>query len=128
MKSIYGNDYGQIIAKNLKRIAFEHDKTQADIARDLGYSKSTVSCWMNGSRVPRMSKVDRLCEYFGVFRSDILEPYNPSRTHPFDLTNDEIAIIKAYRIAPEGIQESIKKLLDVQEKGHEKQVLESYSA
>ena len=29
-------NYNKIISKNLKRLAYEHDKTQADIARDLG--------------------------------------------------------------------------------------------
>lgn len=29
-------EYGKILSKNLKRIAYENQKTQADIARDLG--------------------------------------------------------------------------------------------
>ena len=30
-------DYGRVIAKNIKRLAYEKNKTQADIARDLNY-------------------------------------------------------------------------------------------
>ena len=37
-------DYGKIIARNLKRIAYEHDRTQADISRDLDISKTTKGC------------------------------------------------------------------------------------
>ena len=67
-------DYGRIIAKNLKRLAYEKNKTQADIARDLNISKTTLSSWMSGYRVPRMSSVDMLCKYFGITRRELIEP------------------------------------------------------
>lgn len=68
-----GNEYGKVIAKNLKRIAYEHKKTQADIARDLHLNQGTVSTWMVGSRIPRMDKIDLLCNYFNVSRAEIME-------------------------------------------------------
>ena len=68
-------DYGRVIAKNIKRLAYEKNKTQADIARDLNLSKTTLSSWMSGYRVPRMSKIDMLAKYFGVTRSELTEPY-----------------------------------------------------
>lgn len=69
-------DYGRIIGANLKRLAWERRKTQADISRDLGISKATVSSWMNGTRTPRMDKIDMLCDYFSVKRSEIIEPHD----------------------------------------------------
>lgn len=66
------NEYAKVIAKNLKRIAYDHQKTQADIARDLKIKQSTVSSWMTGMRVPRMNKIDLLCHYFNCTRSDIM--------------------------------------------------------
>ena len=68
-------DYGKIISQNLKRIAYENDRTQADICRDLKLSDSTVSSWFNGSRIPRMSKIDLLAHYFNCTRADIMEPH-----------------------------------------------------
>ena len=70
-------DYGKIIAKNLKRIANENDRTQADICRDLKLNDSTVSSWFNGSRIPRMDKIDLLTRYFNCTRAAIMEPYVP---------------------------------------------------
>lgn len=67
-------EYAQVIAKNLKRIAYEKEKTQAQIAQELGIHRATISAWMNGTRTPKMSKIDLLCRYFGVKRSDIMEP------------------------------------------------------
>lgn len=68
-------EYAKIIGRNLRRIAYEHDKTQAQIAKDLRQPTATVSSWMNGTRIPRMGKIDLLCEYFGVSRVDIMEPH-----------------------------------------------------
>ena len=68
-------EYGKIIARNLRRIASDANKTQADIARDLRLNKATVSSWMNGTRVPRMDKVDMLARYFNVNRADIMEEH-----------------------------------------------------
>lgn len=65
--------YGKIIAKNLKNIAYKRGKSQADMAKDLGISKQTVSSWMNGTRVPRMEKIDLLCRYLGISKEELLE-------------------------------------------------------
>lgn len=67
-------EYSQIVAQNLRRIAYEANKSQTDIAKDLKLSKGTISAWMNGTRTPKMPKIDMLCSYFGVKRSDIMEP------------------------------------------------------
>lgn len=71
-------EYSKIIAKNLKRIMFEHEKSQADVCRELNINKATLSSWMNGTRAPRMSKIDMLCKYFGCTRGDIMEPEKPN--------------------------------------------------
>ena len=68
-------EYAKLVANNLRKIALQNDKTQADIARDLKISKATVSSWMNGTRVPRMDKIDLLCHYFNCRRVDIMEEH-----------------------------------------------------
>lgn len=77
-------EYGKLVAKNLRRIMFDAGKTQADVARDLNISKATLSSWMNGTRIPRIKKVDMLCHYFNVRRTDIMEEHDiddmPART------------------------------------------------
>lgn len=85
-------EYAQVIAKNLKRIAYEHEKTQAQIAQDLGIHKATISAWMNGTRTPKMSKIDMLCKYFGCSRVDIMEPHSKEYHH----TNSETERIAQY--------------------------------
>ena len=106
-------DYGRIIAKNLKRLAYEKNKTQADIARDLNISKTTLSSWMSGYRVPRMSKIDMLSKYFGVTRSELTEP---NGMVPLDtISAFERNIILAYRDATPDRKEAVLLLLGLRE-------------
>ena len=66
-------DYRRIFARNLSRYMELCNKKQADIINDLGINKSAVSTWINGTRMPRMDKVQALADYFGVNKSDLLE-------------------------------------------------------
>lgn len=65
-------EMSKIIARNLKRLLYEADKTPADMARELKWSKATISSWMNATRTPRMPNIDAMCDYFGVPRSAIM--------------------------------------------------------
>lgn len=65
--------YRKIFSKNLNYYMDKRGKTQTDLIRDLGLNKSAVSTWCNGTRLPRMDKVDALAKYFGIKRSDLIE-------------------------------------------------------
>lgn len=65
--------YKKIFSKNLNHFMELNGKTQTDLINDLGFNKSAVSTWCNGTRLPRMDKVETLAKYFGVNRSDLIE-------------------------------------------------------
>lgn len=65
--------YKQIFSKNLRHYMAINKKTQIDIINDLGINKSSISTWCNGTRLPRMDKVDLLAKYLGISRSDLIE-------------------------------------------------------
>lgn len=67
------SDFKKVFAKNLSRLLSEHNKTQADLVNDLNLNKSTVSTWINATKMPRMNKVEQLAAYFGVEKSDLIE-------------------------------------------------------
>ena len=66
------SEYRKVLARNIKRIAYDNHKTQADIVRDLNLKQATVSSWMNGTRMPKMEHIDLLCHYFNVSRTQIM--------------------------------------------------------
>lgn len=65
--------YKKIFSKNLNYYMELNGKTQSDLINDLGFNKSAVSTWCNGSRLPRMDKVETLAQYFKINRSDLIE-------------------------------------------------------
>lgn len=114
-------EYGKVIAKNLKRIAYEHQKTQAEIARDLNISPATLSSWMVGTRVPRMSKIDLLCHYFNCTRADIMEVKEPGEMGRA-AARDSLLLVEISRtvslLSEEGKQRLLayaQKLLELEE-------------
>lgn len=93
------SEYAKVIAKNLKRIAYEHKKSQADICRDLKLRQGTVSSWMVGKRVPRMDKIDMLCNYFNCSRAEIMQSDPAGRQDYLDVVEQEL--IRRFRNLPE---------------------------
>jgi repressor LexA len=73
MADVINKDLAKLVGMNITNLLIQNDKTQKEMCDHFGWGYSTVSSWCNGTRLPRMDKVDKMCEYFGVTRSDILE-------------------------------------------------------
>lgn len=46
--------------------------TQLELADLLSCSNTTVSMWIRGNSVPRLDKLDKMCEIFGCTRQDLI--------------------------------------------------------
>lgn len=77
--------------KNLRFYVSRSGKTQAEIAYAIGVSKATFSRYMNGVDFPRMDKVQKIADYFGILKSDLIEDKSGERINEKD--NDVIANI-----------------------------------
>ena len=62
-----------IFSRNLKYQMDLNNKSRQDITDALGISYFTVTSWVNGSKYPRMNKVEQLAKYFGISISDLVE-------------------------------------------------------
>lgn len=92
--------YKKIFSKNLRYYMELNQKEQIDIINDLGFNKSSVSTWCNGTRLPRMDKVDALAKYFGINRSDLIEERKNNTSISSFIqcqTKDEEALVLSYR-------------------------------
>ena len=81
--------YKQIFSKNLKYYMNLNNKTQTDLINDLKLNKSAVSTWCNGTRLPRMDKVDLLAKYFRIKRSDLIEEKSKENPQPSYYDNED---------------------------------------
>ena len=103
------DEYKKIFSKNLNYFMALNNKTQVDIINDLGFNKSAVSTWCNGTRLPRMDKVDALAKYFGINRSDLIENHEYKQSSGY-YTNCETA-----KVAQEIFEnKELRALFDVQ--------------
>ena len=62
-----------IFAENLKKYMEEAGKTRHDVCQALGFNYYTFTSWVNGSKYPRMDKVEMLANYFGITKADLIE-------------------------------------------------------
>jgi transcriptional regulator with XRE-family HTH domain len=93
-----------ILARNLKKFISKSGKDRRVIAEELNLSYSTLTDWINGKKYPRINSIERLADYFGVSKSELIEDFEEIKKD-----NDRlVSIIVKLR--------TNKELLDVVEK------------
>ncbi len=63
----------KIFSENLRTQLARAEKNQTDLQKYMGVSSSTVSDWMHGVKMPRMDKIQSICNWLGIQKSDLLE-------------------------------------------------------
>lgn len=63
----------EIFSKNLRYYVERSGKTQIEIAESLGMSKGTLSKYVNGVDIPRMNRIQKIADYFGISKADLIE-------------------------------------------------------
>jgi len=78
------NDINAVVAKNIQSCMTERGLSQKELANALGVSQASISNWCQGIKMPRMDKIDRICEFFGIKRSYLLcDHNNQNRSTPY---------------------------------------------
>ena len=91
----------KIFSKKLCYFLDLYNKNQADLSKYMGVSSATVSDWCNAKKLPRMDKIQSICNWLNIEKSDLLEDKEP-------LSNGE-NIIKKY--LANNTQETIEFLM-----------------
>ena len=65
-------ELNSIIANNISKYLEMQSKTQSDLAEYMGVSQATVSNWCKGIKMPRMTKIDMICDFFSIKRYDLM--------------------------------------------------------
>lgn len=71
----------EIFAKNLRYYLSLSGKTQKELAQIIGVSAPTMHEWCKGKKTPRMDKVEKLANYFGILKSDLIEDKQKQPAH-----------------------------------------------
>lgn len=69
----------EIFSNNLRKYMELNGKDRKDIAKDLEVSYSTFTDWVNGNSYPRIDKIEKLANYFGIEKSDLIEKHKENK-------------------------------------------------
>ena len=103
----------EIFCANLNRLFAGSDKQKKELAAFVGVSYNTVTSWVKGRKVPRMDKIDMICDFFNVNRSDIIvkKSQSPLTQQPV-LSTNEIELVNKYRALDERGKENVIALIE----------------
>lgn len=71
------------IGENIRQIRESAGLTQKQLAQIVGVTGKAVSMWEIGTRAPRMGAIQKLADYFGITKSELIDGITPVETGNF---------------------------------------------
>lgn len=118
MGFISDNEQKQIIAHNLSYLIEHSGKDQRQISIDLDVNPPTFNQWVKGKAIPSVSLLKKMASYFGVTLSQIVNDTSKESSpddvnESLSLTDDEISLIKQYRMLSDQDQAQLRQFIRV---------------
>lgn len=111
----------EIFSRNLQHYMELNNKSRNDICQALGFNYYTFTDWVNAKKYPRIDKVQKLADYFGVLKSDLIEDKKPTQERAaeraaFDAAvakdEDLRSMIKMYKALPDEKKKTIRQMIE----------------
>lgn len=91
----------RIFAKNLRYFLELNHFSQADLARHMKVSTATAAKWCTGQSIPRVDRLQSLCNWLGCEKSDLLEEKDRSEEDHYYLDRRARELINFLKESPE---------------------------
>lgn len=101
----------ETMARNIKYYMDLNSVSSVDMCKILDVPASTFSYWINARTYPRIDKIERMANYFGVSKSDLVEERIVSSPSGITLSDDEQRLVLLYRRADEIDKGTIRNIL-----------------
>ena len=102
----------ETFSKNLLHYIERKGLTQKEVAEAIEVSASTFNEWVNAKKYPRIDKIEKLANYFGIQKSDLIEEKNNS-TNESQLTDGEEILLDLFRKVPEESQQMVIEMIRI---------------
>ena len=99
------NYQNRVFSNNLNHILLSRHLTQREVAEAIEVSPQTFNTWCQGIALPRMGKLQRLADYFGLNKSDLIEDHSsvaPAPSVHVPSPMEEKLLDSFYQLSPSG--------------------------
>ena len=103
----------EVFAENLTFYIKKHEIDQKDIAEAIGVAPSTFNAYVKAKKYPRIDKIEKIAEYFGISKSDLIEEHKAAKSITQSITNDEQRLLELYRKVSEKQQKMVVDIINV---------------
>ena len=80
----------------------------------VGVAPSTFNAWVKAKKYPRIDKIERLANYFGILKSDLIEEKSKvTSMKTISITEDEQKLLDLFRLVPENQQQMVLQMIEV---------------
>lgn len=66
-------EYNERLGKRLSAFLNALNMSQVELAQKVGVTPASVNNWCKGIKIPRMPKIDKICEVLGITRSQLMD-------------------------------------------------------
>lgn len=94
-------EFNKIFGKNLQFYLESKQISQTELANYLEVSPTSVNNWCRGLKTPRMDKVDKICNFFHINRSDLLNEHNDEQSQGYYLDQETADFAQELKDRPE---------------------------
>lgn len=103
----------QIMAKNILYYMNKRNVSATDVCKACGFKQNTFSDWVNAKIYPRIDKIEKMANYFGVSKADLVED-NSNAHNIVDLySNVDYELLEAAENDPQ-LKEFIKLFMQTE--------------
>ncbi len=106
-KTKLGNQ--EVFIRNFNRYLKKSGMKKVDVSRAIGVSTGLLSDWTKGRSYPRMDKIQKLADYFGIQKSDLVEDNNFAKD---EISDKQQQVLDLFHQIPDDKKEFAIRMLE----------------
>lgn len=99
----------EVFIRNFNRYLEKSGKKKIDVSRAIGVSTGLLSDWTKGRSYPRMDKIQKLADFFGIQKSDLVEDNNFAKD---EISDKQQQVLDLFRQIPDDKKNFAIKMLE----------------
>lgn len=112
MKNNLGNK--ETMAKNIRRYLDKRGKSMRDLSEAIGVPYNTVNDWCNMQSYPRIDRIERMSEFFGCTKADLVEEESTLRAEVLEKAfGDRPEMRDLFEAADKATPEDIERVIKI---------------